>query len=96
MPPDLEIWLFRSFFACSYSLAVQALAHSKCDGVKECVECTCVGMHHKTSIRWWNDALRPTNNSVSLLTHMTANAYRVDQHAYTRKKVTTKLTGCLK
>ena len=58
VPPELEIWLFRSSFACSYSHAAQAPAHSS---VKKCVSYTCVGMHHETSVRWWNDALRPAN-----------------------------------
>lgn len=79
VPPELEIWLFRSSFACIYSHAAQAPVHSKCDGVKGCVICTCVGMHHETSGRWLNDAQRPADSSVSLFRHMTANAYSVDQ-----------------
>ena len=86
MPPELEIWLFRSSFACSCPHAAQSPAHSKCDGAKECVTCTCVGMHHETSVRWWNDALRPANKSVSLFKRITANAYRIDQlHANARE-----------
>ncbi len=86
VPPELEIWLFRSSFACDYLHAAQALAYSKCDGVKRCVRCTCVGMHHETSVRWLNDALRPANNSVSLVRRMTANAYSFDQlHADARE-----------
>ena len=67
VPPKLEIRLFRSSFACSHSHAAQAPAHSKSDGVEECVQRTCVGMHHETSISWRNDALRPANKRVGLL-----------------------------
>lgn len=85
VPPELEIWLFRSSFACSYSHPAQASAYSKCDGVKGCVRCTCVCMHYETSVRRLNDALRPAHNSVTLVRRMTAKAHMLDQlHADTR------------